>query len=176
MTFDRLIVAHCAPTLADLKCSSLVCLSDLDSPCQEVIDALYPKGISFQFLTNRKGIPLLFMYRRVPLFKALREADAAKYLSKAGYDLTDLDKCIARLACRFSECNFPHEVGFFLGYPAKDVIGFIDNKGENFLLSGMWKVYDNIEQAAKTFKAYEKCKRVYLFCFEGGRSLQKLCV
>ncbi len=176
MTFDRLIVAHCAPTLADLKCSSLVCLCDLDSPCLEVIEKLNAKGISFQFLTNRRGIPLMFMYRRDSLAKALRETEAAVFLKGYGYDVDDLDKSIARLMLRFSECDFPHEIGFFLGYPARDVIGFINHKGENFLARGMWKVYDNVEYAEKKFRSYEKCKKVYLSCFEEGRSLLKLCV
>ncbi len=77
---------------------------------------------------------------------------------------------------RFSECDFPHEIGFFLGYPAKDVIGFINHKGENYLARGMWKVYDNVEHAEKKFRSYEKCTKVYLSCFEGGRSINKLCV
>ena len=45
-------------------------------------------------------------------------------------------------------CAFPHEIGLFLGYPFEDVMGFIENKGENYLCSGCWKVY-SCEQDAR---------------------------
>lgn len=49
---------------------------------------------------------------------------------------------LTRLAQRMEAVgDFPHEVGFFLGYPAEDVVGFIRNKGQNFKFCGRWKVY-----------------------------------
>lgn len=44
--------------------------------------------------------------------------------------------------------DFPHEIGLFLGYPAEDVKGFIENKAACSKCSGCWKVYGD-EQAAR---------------------------
>lgn len=55
--------------------------------------------------------------------------------------------------------EFSHEIGIFLGYSPDDVIGFIQNKGENYLLCGYWKVYGNKERAERTFKNYDKCRK-----------------
>lgn len=176
MTLDRLLVIHCAPTLANLKCSSLVCLNSLDSPCLDVIWKLTHKGLSFMFLSNRKGCPLLFLYRREGLEKALQEDRARILLEKFGYDCFDLDGCLARLSSRLLECEFPHEIGIFLGYPAGDVEAFIINKGENFLSSGYWKVYEDVESAQKTFRLYERCRCVYARCYENGSTIERLCV
>lgn len=47
-----------------------------------------------------------------------------------------------------SDPDFPHEIGLFLGYPAEDVKGFIENKAACSKCSGCWKVYGD-EQAAR---------------------------
>lgn len=52
-------------------------------------------------------------------------------------------------------------VGVSLGYSVEDVMGFMENKGENFKLCGTWKVYGNVENAKRTFSNYVKC-RAYL--------------
>lgn len=39
-----------------------------------------------------------------------------------------------------------------------DVVGFIENKGENFKLCGAWKVYGSVEKAKRTFSNYDKCR------------------
>ena len=54
--------------------------------------------------------------------------------------------------------EFPHEIGLLLGYPAADVEGFIENKGQDSLYSGYWKVYDDVEHAKRLFDAYNKCR------------------
>ncbi|MDR1902212.1 MAG: DUF3793 family protein [Treponema sp.] len=55
--------------------------------------------------------------------------------------------------------QFPHEIGFFLGYPIDDVLGFVKHKGQNYKLCGYWKVYGNIETAKNNFYCYELCRK-----------------
>ena len=90
-------------------------------------------------------------------------ADVQRCFAKFGYSkLTTLGEYLMRLSKRLNENgDFPHEIGLFLGYPVKDVEGFIENKGENFLLCGCWKVYSNAGRAKKLFNNYDKC-RAYL--------------
>lgn len=57
--------------------------------------------------------------------------------------------------------DFPHEIGLFLSYPIEDVLGFIENRGKNYILNGYWKVYGNEEEARKSFFKYRKCTDVY---------------
>jgi hypothetical protein len=59
---------------------------------------------------------------------------------------------------QFSCETFPHEVGFFLGYPAEDVLGFMKHKGENYKLCGYWKVYGNVKKAKEYFRRYDFCR------------------
>ena len=81
-------------------------------------------------------------------------------MQKYGYHETpSLESKLNRLAERIRhESQFPHEIGIFLGYPTEDVIGFMENKGENYKLCGYWKVYGNAEKAKRTFENYDKCR------------------
>ena len=38
------------------------------------------------------------------------------------------------------------------------MIGFIDNKGQNCLLSGYWKVYREPEKALERFRLYDRAR------------------
>ena len=96
---------------------------------------------------------------------AMGYASADRDMIAAEYGYSEnfsLEECLDRLSVRIRESeSFPHEIGIFLGYPVEDVVGFIENKGENFKLCGTWKVYGNVENAKRTFSNYVKC-RAYL--------------
>ena len=77
---------------------------------------------------------------------------------------------------RVCRSEFPHEIGFFLGYPYEDVIGFIENRGQNYLEVGPWKVYANQNQARRTFARYRRCARIYARSYRSGQSLRRLTV
>ena len=71
-------------------------------------------------------------------------------------------------------CEFPHEIGYFLGYPCDDVYEFIAQRGENYKIFGAWKVYTNVEQALATFDAYRACTQHLTFIYQQGCSLAQL--
>ena len=73
------------------------------------------------------------------------------------------------------EDSFPHEIGIFLGYPVEDVKSFIQNHGENYILSGVWKVYHDKETAERTFRLYSECTRCLVSRYDNGTPLEKLC-
>ena len=55
------------------------------------------------------------------------------------------------LAQRMSE-GMQHEVGIFLGYPLRDVEGFLENGGRNYKRIGCWKVYGDVDEAESMFR------------------------
>ncbi|MDR0758852.1 MAG: DUF3793 family protein [Treponema sp.] len=63
-----------------------------------------------------------------------------------------------RLKEQFTSSQFPHEVGIFLGYPADDVLGFVEHNGQNYKLCGYWKVYGDVERAKACFRQYDECR------------------
>ena len=67
--------------------------------------------------------------------------------------------------------SFPHEIGIFLGYPAEDVRGFVENGGCNYKLCGCWKVYGSVESARRKFAAYDRCREYLCGRLEQGEDL-----
>ena len=71
-------------------------------------------------------------------------------------------------------CEFPHEIGYFLGYPYEDVHQFIVQRGENYKVFGAWKVYTNVEQALTTFDSYRACTQCLTYIYQQGCTLGQL--
>ena len=176
VTLEELLVQHSAPTLAGIKSSSLICLSLLEGDGNADLKPLCDKGLSFFPLKNRKGCALLLVYRESQLERCLHEEEAEELLLSKGYDLSSALSALSCLRERFLSEDFPHEVGIFLDYPVKDVKGFIENKGENYIISGLWKVYSDAEGARRTFSRYQCCSRTYKACYAKGTCLERLCV
>lgn len=176
LTLEKLIVTHSSPTLANIKCSSLFCTKLLDSFSTSCVENLKKKGISLLFLTNRRGCPLLFVYRKKELFETINEKEAKSFLSYLGYDTTNLEKFLIHFKERMRSDDFPHEIGVILGYPIDDVLSFIENEGKNSIYSGYWKVYHNKDNALKEFRKLDKCRKEYMALFNNGNKVEDLCV
>ena len=125
-------------------------------------------------------------YRPDLLRRDLSQPEVASFLAQEGYDTSSLAACIELLHKRIcgtdlqstlsGSCAFPHEIGLFLGYPFEDVMGFIENKGENYLCSGCWKVYSCEQDAKECFCKYKECTRAYEELFDEGVSLECLAI
>ena len=149
-------------------------------------DKLYDCGVRIELLARRKSGVLLYVYRPNMLRRDLSRPEVARFLECEGYDTKSLAACIELLHKRIcgtdlqstlsGSCAFPHEIGLFLGYPYEDVVGFIENKGENYLCSGCWKVYSSERDAKECFCKFKECTRAYEELFDEGVSLECLAI
>lgn len=176
MTLSDLLIEHSAPTLAGIKCASLISLARLDSKENLPGKELRRKGLSFMAIRTITGKHLLLVYREKKLMRALEDAKAEKILKQLGYDTSSLKASLNHLLERFQKESCPHEVGLFLGYPAEDVEGFIRDGGKNPMLSGLWKVYSSVDRAIKLFSMYARCRDIYRAMYRSGTSIARLCV
>lgn len=163
---------------------------------------LNPFGIHLSVLVWRPCGALVYAYRPNSLATYLADPRAKTALAKKGYDTGNLSACLVHLASRITlasnnaaecacgqtrcaldqqvccskdcTCEFPHEIGYFLGYPYDDVHEFIVQRGENYKVFGAWKVYANVEQALATFDAYRACTQYFTFIYQQGCSLAQL--
>ena len=69
MTLQDLLVEHSSPTLAGIKCASLVNLSRLDSHSGFPGKELRAKGLSFMSIRTVNGTSLLLVYRKEKIGK-----------------------------------------------------------------------------------------------------------
>jgi len=176
------LIHHGSPTLARLKTGSLFTVNyDSEEAILEDINRinalLHPKGLLLTILRSRPGWALMYLYREQALKVCLAQKDIQTFLHTCGYDTYTPDAALDHLRTRLTDSgDFPHEIGVFLGYPLADVIGFIENAGQNCLCTGCWKAYTNECEAQRTFALYKKCRDVYTRLFDQGYPLSKLTV
>ena len=180
--FERYLVEHCAPTLANLKTANLFRLPEISAYELEHAAAIWnarmeAKGIRILLFMREGRDALVYVCRRSRLEEDFSKDGVKEFLRQCGYIDVSVEGSLKRLADRLSgEEEFPHEIGIFLGYPLEDVIGFVENKGKNCLYTGVWKVYGNEQEAIRLFERYKKCKQIYLRLFGNGRSIGQLTV
>lgn len=183
-TFEAVLVRQCAPTLAGMKPGSIFCFnhSPLEVSRQKVCQwnkQLAPFGLTVQILLERPGSSsvIVFVYRRDRLEQMLSDDAYQSFLAQAGYERTNLDDLLEQLAQRLrTQPEFPHEIGVFLGYPLRDVIGFIENHGRNFTCCGFWKSYGDPAEMQVCFACYRRCIQTYVAMFEQGIPIERLAV
>ncbi len=163
--FGKALARHTAPTLLGIKCASLVSLSrsefDVNGQSADFNSRAAGKGLQSRVLCECRNRMLLLVYSQRLLSARLAEERVRRMLEACGYPaVQDVETCLDHLAERMRGSDgFPHEIGIFLGYPLEDVVGFIENGGENYKLCGCWKVYGCPENARRTFANYEKCRK-----------------
>lgn len=177
---ERLMVRHCAPTLAGLKTGSLFsCRFGQESGMIAAVRVLNQRlggfGVRVIPLRERDGATLVYVCRPERLEKDLARPESRRLLEGRNYPRGNAARCVGCLRQRLAQAEFPHEIGLFLGYPPEDVEGFILRR-EEVRLSGCWKVYGNAEAAGKLFARYRKCIRVYQRCYAEGCSLERLTI
>lgn len=181
-TFEAVLVRQCAPTLAGIKPGSIFCYKH-SSPAASRRKAarwdeqLAPFGLSVQILMERPGFVIVYVYRRNLLEQVVSDSVYRKFLRDIGYADTDLDGLLAQLSYRLrTQPEYPHEIGVFLGYPLRDVIGFIENQGRNYTCCGFWKSYGDPAETQACFACYHRCIQTYVAMFEQGVPLERLAV
>ena len=178
---DELLLRFCAPTLAGLKTGSMFSCAfpsreALDRSVRELNRSLTAKGLRVLPLRFFAGRGLIDVYRPERLSRDLSEGAAGALLTGLGYPRGGAERRLAALMRRLREGGeFPHEIGLFLGYPAEDVLGFIEHRGSS-KYAGCWRVYGDEETARKTFARFKKCTEAYCDAYRRGIGIDALTV
>lgn len=168
-------IAHqCAPVLARLKPANILILKSRHT--KEVFTSLKGTAAACRVLYLGAGKNLWLIYQPDLMVSLFENEDVLDFMKRCGYTDFRLQPLLARLQKRFTlykqnKLEFPHEIGIFLGYPLCDVMGFIENEGQNYLYSGYWKVYGNVEEAVELFSRYEKTKAFFVSEIQRGKRL-----
>lgn len=175
--FERELAVRAAPALLGIKPANLLTIEGTDVFVSDNIMRFNARaedrGLRIIELKRLEGRTLMLLSNDRLLNEYLIKSEVREMFGGFGYgDCYGCRQHMQKLRKRMAENgDFPHEVGLFLGYPAADVKGFIENKGRNFLLCGYWKVYHDAENALRTFRRYDGCVKYMRERLDGGRSL-----
>ncbi len=157
----NLIAYHAAPVINGSKPAALISLNGwgrdyvaaLRKSAKPIADIL---GVKLCCVKTEHDSLTVLVYSPQLLQNALSAPEATRLLDEKGYfvDGDRLTALLSRLRLNSREGAIPHEIGLFLGYPARDVRCFIEEGAEACKVTGCWKAYGNVEEA-------ERCSTVW---------------
>lgn len=182
--YEELLAFHCAPTLKGYKAANMVSFPTennasyiaLQNYLEDYKTCFQCKGICAVELCRQEKHVLMLFYRPADLARLLHRYVAREILKQYNYPVdSSLEDLLLYLRLRIKECNgFPHEVGIFLGYPPRDVLAFIEHKGQDYICCGYWKVYTNEVAARRAFASYNKCTEMMCRELRQGKSIKSM--
>lgn len=129
------VALETAEILAGVKPASLVNLVNRDRCCGKNFYALWKElgqgilaesSLQGRILADRGDSLLLLLYNQSALEGLLATRGVLSVLKKAGYhEPITVSSIVFELQQRLAHGRFPHEIGALLGYPVKDVAGFL---------------------------------------------------
>lgn len=168
---------QCAPFIMGLRISNLFVVSK-DKLC-ELYSMLQKSKIHYMELVEGSTKMTMFLYNEEDMLAYMSDERVLAAMTRMGYQNVDFHEMLYKFKDRYKaymagEGDFPHEMGFFLGYPYEDVVGYIMNNGKNSLLTGYWKVYDNVSKKAKLFQGFETAKDMVIRYIAAGLSIPEI--
>ena len=174
-----LLAIHCAPILSGSKAANImtVTVHEFD----RIGYLLEGTGIRYRFLKTKGDKGILYLYREKRLRQYLEQEEIQEFLSEYGYDEVNIAKMLNLLSKRIrmyndQEAVFPHEIGVFLEYPLGDVKGFLANEGKNFMYSGYWKVYQDLQGAVRRFTQYDMERELTIQALMQGKTIREIAL
>lgn len=165
------LMMECSEVLAGVKPANLISLVNRTRSCGRNLYQLWQRhneGLAARFpdltirvLQTRERALLLLCYNHKHLERHLAHAGIRALLHKAGYEADVSCESLLEKLCRRIGKNdsFPHEIGLFIGYPAKDVAAFMGLVNLPFTCQGPWKIYGNPVQSLGLAEQHRCCRQ-----------------
>lgn len=109
-------------------------------------------------INNREQV---LFYNRNVLNERLSDPINYNFLERINYPRSaTLEKCLEHLVQKIRSIDFPHEIGLFLGYPLKDVLGFMGLASLPYIKTQGWKVYGNEKLSDQWYERYQSARKL----------------
>lgn len=162
------LALEAAEVIGGAKPANLINLADWTRPCGRNMFRLWRQygqrllgqsGLVARELVQRDNGVLLLIYHPARLEAHLTTPKVSNFLRRAGHRRPeDVAATLQELAARFTAEGFPHEIGAILGYPLKDVAGFMGWVRLPVTCQGPWKIYGDPRPSLDVVAACRGCR------------------
>ena len=117
--------------------------------------------ITYRIITTHDGGKRVLFINEKSMEKVLVNKICINFLKFVGYPADyQLNDYMDELVFRLQSEEFPHEIGVFLGYPLKDVLGFM-GYGKNELVEVKnWRIYGDKEISYEVYNNFMRDKAI----------------
>lgn len=147
--FLKWVTQKLAPVLLGAKSAELLCFRHTDEEKRnnlKIVTALLDQGskVGYRSFETINGRFKILFYHKSSVDRIIRDKRNQRFLSQHGY-LTngDTEALLDQFIDRLMNHDIPHEIGLLLGYPLKDVMGFIGHPSLKLTKVEGWRVYGN---------------------------------
>lgn len=163
MRFKKFMLFMLAPVVAGYKPSSTITLvkksNDYFEWNKSKEELLKELNLNYIVLRECSEAKIILVFNEAKLRERLKNKDNKNFLEGLNYNLSlDIFEILLKLKERYNLYHCPHELGIFLGIPVEDVKDFMECTEKKCLACGYWKVYNNYDEAIKTFNNYNLVK------------------
>ncbi|PAB58054.1 DUF3793 family protein [Anaeromicrobium sediminis] len=163
--FIQWLVGTLGPVILGVKPSEIMSFKMNDATTNEKIKKIEEtfsicKHISYKIsYYNGTSIKVLF-YNVKSLEKTLKEPRNLKFLASIGYPKKfSLNFFLNHLISKINLGIIPTEIGVFLGYPLKDVIGFMGHPSLKLTKVNGWRIYGDSRISDQRYEEFLQAKK-----------------
>lgn len=162
--FINWLVEVLAPVLMGSKPSELISLPKYDSELTNKINIIEEyigkcNRIEYKIYVYKNNSIKVFFYNPIALNNCLMEKRNLRFLKSLGYPREySLYNYLRFLVNRIKNNFIPDEIGIFLGYPLKDIIGFMGHPSLKLTKVNGWRVYGDPRLSDMKFKEFIEAK------------------
>lgn len=155
------LVENLAPLVLGVKPSELLSVAINDEKDWEDFKSLFKKQESLNILEVRElnGRLQVIFYEKEMLDSVLSEQAIRDFLVQMSYPQQyTLESYLEILKRRIKTLEFPHEAGVFLGYPLKDVLGFMGLLPLPYRRTQGWRIYGDEELSNQVYAKHTQAR------------------
>lgn len=160
--FEKWIVQLLGPVLLGEKPAEIVSFPKKDNLELRGIKDIFSKcnKVSYKEFVAFNGCKKILFYNNKLLDSTLSDLRNLVFLKKLGYgEKYSLDNYLGHLIKKMEKDSIPHEIGVFLGYPLKDVIGFMGHPSLKLTKINGWNVYGDSRLSDEKYVKFNNAKQ-----------------
>lgn len=130
--------------------------------------------ISYTIIDTYDGGTRVLFFNEESLSNVLSNKKCVNFLKFIGYPTSaNVDEYVDILVDKLHSEDFPHEIGIFLGYPLKDVVGFMGYGNYEFYKTKNWRIYGDPLISEKVYNNFLRDRNKMKHLIENN-SIEKL--
>ena len=150
-----------AATIYGVKPAEILFIAERDY--HRVCECFFRKtaGVYIHSVKHSGNKRQVMVYHKDRLDRILQSVETRTFLESFGYRRSGTtEDYVGQLLERLQEDAFPHEIGVFLGYPLKDVCGYLGLNDLEHTMTKGWKMYGDTRESERLHERFTMA-RVY---------------
>lgn len=155
------LVESLAPTILGVKPSELLNVAMDNERYWEDFKEIFTKQnvLRIEEVRDLNGRLQVIFYHKKILDSVLTDQPIKDFLTTLSYPRKySLEAYLGVLKQRIIAMKFPHEVGIFLGYPLKDVLGFMEILPLPYRRTQGWRIYGDVKPSNEVYEKYSQAR------------------